>query len=536
MKKNTIFKVKKNIMLIGNFYFQVRQKVLTFGCTALLLFAASVAFAQKEAKIFTDYRTDKSVLPDFSYVGYHHGEINLPNIKNYRVFNVTDFGAKPDDTISDKIAIQKTINAANKQGGGIVFFPKGRFLVNESTDLPNSIISKGSNIIFRGSGSGTDGTELFMKNTLPAKKPTQMWTAPPLFIFTSSGIDKKIGTVATPAKIGSFELKLNTTDGLKEGDWIILNLLDNNKELIASELKNNQADPTWDNLVNKGIHVKVFYQIQKIKKDIITLTAPIPYNIDTKYTWEIYKFANSQEIGIEDIAFVGNWKEKFVHHRSWQDDSGYKMLNFSRTTNSWMKNCRFTDCTNAAAISQSANVSVIKCKITGNAGHQAINSNGSTNVLIAKCIDEASQWHSFGSSHGAMNTVIWKCTYPSTTCFESHASQPRNTLLDGVEGGFMKTRGGGSIADMPNHMQGLVLWNFKQTNDPIKEFEFWPTTDVWWKIPNPIVVGFSSKGTTFKTEQLGYFETLGEQVEPASLYEAQLKLRLKKTPQWLKTL
>lgn len=523
-------------MINNKFYIQCKQTVLKHGFTALLLFSASSLFAQKEARIFTDYKTGKSVLPEFSYVGYHHGEKGLPDIKNYKVFNVTDFGAIPNDSVSDKIAIQKAIEMANKNGSGIVFFPKGMFLVNENDDAPISIVSKKGHIVFRGSGSGPNGTELFMKTKLPAANPKQMWTGPALFNFTSGGRDEKIGTVEASAKIGCFNLKLSQTNGLKEGDWIILKLLNNSKELIASELKNNQADPTWDYLVNKGIDVKVFYQIKKIKEETVTLTAPVSYDIDTKYTWEVYKFANSEEVGIEDIAFVGNWKEKFVHHRSWQDDSGYNLFLLSRTTNSWMKNCRFTDCNIAATVSQSANVSVINCKITGNAGHNAISSNGSTNVLIAKCIDEASQWHSFGASHGSMNTVIWKCTYPSTTCFESHASQPRNTLLDEVEGGFMQTRGGGAIGNMPNHMQGLVLWNYKQTNDPVKEFEFWPATDVWWKIPNPIIVGFTSKGTTFKIEQLGHSESIGERAEPASLYEAQLKLRLKKIPEWLKNL
>ena len=126
--------------------------------------------------------------------------------------------------------------------------------------------------------------------------------------------------------------------------------------------------------------------------------------------------------------------------------------------------------------------------------------------------------------------------YPSTTSFELHASQPRNTLLDNVKGGLMTNRGGGAIENMSNHMQGFVLWNYKQTNDPVKEFEFWSTADVWWKIPNPIIVGFTSKGTTFKSAQLGHSESLDEQVEAASLYEAQLKLRLNKTPEWLKTL
>lgn len=502
----------------------------------LSLFASTTVLAQKEAKIFEDYKKDRTILPDFSYVGYHQGEKEIPTITNYKIFDVTAFGAKPDDNVSDKIAIQKAIDAANKNGSGIVFFPKGRFLVNEDGDAPNSIISKKGNIVFRGSGSGAGGTELFMKNALPPADPSKMWTVPPLFIFGSGGSDKKIGQVTASASVGDFSIKLNTTEGLKEGDWIMLYLLDNNKDLIASELKNNKVEPQWTYLVEKGIEVKVFYQIKSIKNETLTLFAPISYPIDSKYKWEVSKFANSPEVGIEDVAFVGNWTEKFVHHRSWKDDSGYTMVNMRRNTNSWIKNCRFTDCSVAATIAQSANVSVLNCKIDGNAGHQAINSNGSTNVLIANCIDLASQWHSFGASHCSMNTVIWKCTYPSTTCFESHSSQPRNTLLDEVEGGLMNGRGGGATENMPNHMQGLVLWNYKQTNEAVKDFEFWPSTQVfeWWKIPNPIIVGFQSKGTTFKMEQLGLSESLGKSVAPSSLYLAQLKLRLKKLPKWIK--
>ncbi|SHG14601.1 Right handed beta helix region [Flavobacterium fluvii] len=502
----------------------------------LNLFAITTVSAQQEAKIFEAYKKDRSLLPDFSYAGYHQGEKNIPNITDYKYFDVTDFGAKPNDGKSDKIAIQLAIDAANKNGSGIVFFPKGRFLVNEDGDLTNSIISKKSNIIFRGSGSGPGGTELYMKNNLPPANPTQMWTVPPLFIFTSSGSDKKIGQVTAAASVGDLTIQVNTTEGLAAGDWIMLKLLDNDKDLIASELKYNKVEPEWTNLVEKGISVKVFYQIKNIKKGKLTLYAPISYPIDPKYNWEVYKYANSEEIGIEDIAFVGNWTEKFVHHRSWKDDSGYTILNIRKTTNSWMKNCRFTNCSVAATIGQSANITVVNCKIDGNAGHQAINSNGSTNVLIANCVDEASQWHSFGSSNGSMNTVIWKCTYPATTCFESHSSQPRNTLLDDVEGGLLNGRAGGAMENMPNHMQGLVLWNYKQTNEPVKDFEFWPPSAVfeWWKIPNPIIVGFTSKGTTFKMEQLGQSESIGTAVEPASLYLAQLKLRLGKLPKWIK--
>src|SRR6478609_218536 len=108
----------------------------------LFLLSVSATFAQKEAKIFTDYKNDKSILPDFSYAGYHNGEKEIPNSKDYKVFNVVDFGAKPNDNVSDKTAIQNAIAAANALGGGIVFFPKGCFNVNEDSDQPNSILSK----------------------------------------------------------------------------------------------------------------------------------------------------------------------------------------------------------------------------------------------------------------------------------------------------------------------------------------------------------------------------------------------------------
>ena len=482
------------------------------------------------SKLFEQYKQNKetSILPDFSYAGYHYGNTAIPSINNYKVFNVTDFGAIPDDTLSDKAAIQKAINAANKNGSGIVFFPKGRFLVNEEGDVPGSIISKGSNIIFRGSGSGPGGTELFMKNNLPPKNPEQMWTVPPLFIFTSGGKDVKTGIVNAFAKKGSFTLQLSSAGNIKKNDWVLLSMRNNDPALINKELAPHEADSKWTSLVKDGVDFKLYYQVASVDGNTIELQAPLPCDVDAEYNWEVTRFANSEEVGIENIAFIGNWKEKFVHHRSWMDDSGFTLFRFARCTNSWMKDCRFTDCNVAATITQSANITIRDCKVTGNGGHEAISNTGGTNVLLKNLVDEASMWHSFGSSHGAMNTVILNCTYPSTTCFEAHASQPRNTLFDNVQGGLMQNRGGGAIENMPNHMSGLVLWNYRQTNNAIKDFEFWPATSPWWKIPNPAIVGFTSNGTTFNKSQVGFLESLNKAVTPNSLYEAQLQLRLQK--------
>src|SRR5690606_5712148 len=167
------------------------------GYLLVLMIRTGFVFGQQpvRSELFENFRETKSesLLPDFSYAGYHSGEKGIPDIDNYQVFNVIDFGAIPNDSISDRNAIQAAIDAANKNGSGIVFFPKGRFIVNDDSTAQTGIVSKGSNIILRGSGSGADGTELFMKETLEPENPKHMWTGRPMFTMTAEGSDQVVG-------------------------------------------------------------------------------------------------------------------------------------------------------------------------------------------------------------------------------------------------------------------------------------------------------------------------------------------------------
>ena len=55
--------------------------------------------------------------------------------------------------------------AESNPDGGIVFFPPGRFDINDATvdDTTEIIKITKSNIILKGSGSGAGGTELYQK-------------------------------------------------------------------------------------------------------------------------------------------------------------------------------------------------------------------------------------------------------------------------------------------------------------------------------------------------------------------------------------
>ncbi len=508
----------------------------TLKLTLAFLLISSFAYSQKvvESRLFEAYKADKSksILPDFSYAGYKTGEVAIPNIK-HKVFDVTDFGAKANDKLSDKAAIEAAIAAAKANGSGIILFPSGRFLINEDSDIKKSILIDGSNIVFRGSGLGT---EIYMKNTLIPTNPDQMWTTPKMFLVGKGFGNSSVGKITKNANIGAFTINLSSTTSLKAGDWLLLSMNSDDKELINDDVANHLLDTAWS-LTKEGVKLKVYHQIKSVNSSTVTLVQPIAYSIHSKHNWTVFKINTAtEEVGFENITFSGNWQEPFVHHKSWVHDSGWSMFVFTNTFNSWMKNCKFKDLSAAAVVNSGANISFLSCEITGNPGHEAISNTGGTNILIANVIDKASQWHSFGVANTSMNTVILNAEYPSTTCFESHASQPRNTLLDNVKGGFMNGHGGGAKQNMPNHLKNLVIWNYVQTNEGKKDFEFWPSSPWFWRIPNPIIAGFTG-ANTFKSNQIhNQSEVTYSKVSPNSLYQAQLTLRLGKLPSWLKEL
>lgn len=63
--------------------------------------------------------------------------------KDSLVFNVKDFGAVGDDSTDDTTAIQAALDAADAQGGGIVFFPAGAYKITDALTLGDGLNLKG---------------------------------------------------------------------------------------------------------------------------------------------------------------------------------------------------------------------------------------------------------------------------------------------------------------------------------------------------------------------------------------------------------
>jgi len=474
----------------------------------------------------------EAILPDFSYAGYKYSEVEIPHL-NFKIFDVTKYGAKPNDKRSDKKAIKKAIAAATKNGQGIVYFPKGKYYINTKKDDQSIIRISSSKIIFR--GEDEKNTVLFFDKDLPPTDPTKLWTCPSAIKVSTVGNDKSLTTITSNSKRETRSIQVANASKIKKGDWLILKVKNNSKDLIAYDVQPLIPEPEWKSILDKGVIVNERHQVASVKGKTITFLEPIHYDIQAKHKWKVYSFAHVNHVGFENITFEGNWLKKFKHHRSAQDDGGWSILSISKAVNSWIKDCTFKNVNNSAGFSSSAACTALNITIEGNLGHSSIHAGGgSTGILLANINDKAGMHHAAGVGGGSTTgTVIWRSKHPAHTSFESHASQPRCTLFDNVEGGFFLGRAGGARQNLPNHGRYLVLWNYNETDTAEQNFEFWSTTTWFWKIVPPIIVGFHGSGTTFKEDEVQIIESLGTPVKPASLFEEQLKLRLGSLPLWL---
>lgn len=489
--------------------------------------------------IWKEYLSDKEAgkinlkLPDFSYAGYHHAEVAVPDV-THKVFDVTQYGAIPDDDISDRQALIDAIAAAEVNGSGIIYFPAGRFILHSEGDSDESIRIRKSHIVLRGFGCGEGGTELFMKTPIAPKNPQQMWASPSMILFDGGYTGGKVSDVSADASRGSFSVELASTGNLKVGQWIILSLADNNPELVAKELSPYAVDPALTEII-KGVQVRDMHYITAIEGNKVTFKEPIMHAVESKYKWNVTRFLYQEENGIEDIAFIGNFHENFIHHKSWLHDGGYKPVNIKNNVNSWLRRCRFVDISEAVSVIGSANISVYSCIIEGNSGHSAIRSQGSSRVFLGAIEDKAGQWHSVGVSKPAMGTVVWRVKMKDNTSFEMHASQPRATLFDASEGGYFRQGVGGDAGNTPFHLGDLVFWNYYQKASKAAVTDLWGTGK-YKGFVMPLFVGLHGVDTTFDPKQVTLDESHGKKVEPESLFEVQLELRLGAVPAWLTTL
>lgn len=512
-------------------------------------------------EIYKKYISQNGIsrLYDFSYAGYAYGEKPIPDIKGITL-NVKDLGALPNDDKDDTDAIQQALDKISKKGG-VLFFPKGKYIINGNPEEPKALALNASNVVIRGEGSGPDGTVLFMTNKyLPAKGFGD-------FVFTIGKTPVSESIARTPviktANRGSFRLEMKDTDKFSVGDQIQITMYSEKDTKSPSYRYNTELsqiltyplppDLTWSNF-GKHSPYSCYNQIVGIEGKVLILKQPLKVAIDLKFKPQVAALAFYENIGVENIRIEGNWKGPYTHHGSREMDYGWCGLAFFNTANSWVKNMTFENLTCDIKFWKSKNITADGIRVSGSDGHHGIAMNTTSAILIKNSSISAHRTHHLGISGS-----VEGCVFRDIEVTDSVG------MIDFHGGGFaianlyeniknMSVSGGGSIKNMPHSGRENTFWNMTSnhkgrekvlTNQFFQEgiwnydwavkqrgsisldcYQLYPASVVVGVYKSDIKLQIGNSSSDRDTDYV-YVEGLNKpETWPVSLYDAQLDFRI----------
>lgn len=235
-------------------------------------------------------------LHDFSYAGYHSGDVPLP-VVTANVIDVTQPPYNADNTgaADTRSAIQLALNDAGRAGGGVVYLPEGTYKINVSSSAKNYIRMNYSNVVLR--GAGVDKTFLFNENS--NVRGTNVINIRPLSggDWSSSGTNTVLITSDLPEP--TQYIPVSSISGYKVGDWVIIR-----SDVTAGFMQEHQMTGMWGTSMAGPMFYRMIIGIDAIT-NTLKVDAPTRYFLKKRDNPRVYKVNPVlKEVGLEDFSFA----------------------------------------------------------------------------------------------------------------------------------------------------------------------------------------------------------------------------------------
>ena len=505
--------------------------------------------------------------PDFSFAGRDSRAAEPPVVSpaSHVYFDVRDHGAVPNDGQSDRLAIQAAIVAAEAfPGPAVVWFPAGRFVLRGENEVSAPEIRvRRSDLVLKGAGMYSGGTELFLASESVDAYAIQFWP----------DLDPSVGwrgafTLTDLAEIpdrGVRDVLVEDPSGLTPGAVVRLAavLPDTFPEFRAffgplgddaliqeyfERSSGSGADWRSDFLSTLEIEAVEGNTVRFKEPLVADYAAASPTYKGGHRLVQIFAPGDAMltNVGIEDLAFVSNYRDNFKHFFNRAAD-GYDFVEMRDVRESWIRRVRMRSGTRAITFSANGKSNVVyDVLFEGNSGHYSITHEGNNYGHQASFLrEEAPVHHGFGATSSAFATVYHRCNQFGGP--EGHGGYPQATLYDRNEGDLSVSRIGGAP---PHQSKDTVFWNWHQSQFiPVGRgvrgvlgryrattlngvrVDFWPDM-----IMRPYVIGLSGVPLTVldAATDIQELQRLDGPVAPDSLFEAQLAARLGAVPRWLR--
>lgn len=418
--------------------------------------------------------TPKPYLPDYSYAGYRWGEQPLP-LPEGRVIDVLDYGAVPDDGDDDTKAIQSALAEAHEiTGPVIVHIPPGQFIVREILFIERS------NIVFRGSGSGSDGTTLYVPRPLgemnvPSgyEKPLSngfsqfSWQGGVIWTRTPSSITDQVLTKAVAGRRGHHTIDLaNASSSIQVGDVLRLQWY-NRSGFPSSFLQHvfcsmdvpfgvNLKEPSGRPLVTQEVTVT------DVQGERLTIKEPLLHDLRPKWRVDATTTSMLEDVGIEGVRIVFPDTSYAGHH----EEVGYNGLYLNGMMHGWVRDVAIENADTGWIFSGSTkNVTARDLHLDGRRGHHSVIVGG-YGILVKDFEFRSNMVHdpTFGSGARA---GVYTSGFIVQPKLDQHGGVNHQNLFDNLEVEYFRPlkdalfRHGGGAHWQPTAGAFNTFWNIR---------------------------------------------------------------------------
>ncbi|WP_282041781.1 hypothetical protein [Winogradskyella flava] len=475
-------------------------------CSMVMGFiCCSLSMAQELPRMLEEKSNeDDKYLPDFSFAGYHNGEVEIP-MNVGEVFYASDFGVVANDGLDDSKALKIAIKEALKFDGKVTLqLPPGRIILSDILYLERS------NFVLKGAGTGVNGTEIYCPRPLMYMEDPEVlqelreyliefdkrqreeennidlpfsqyaWSGG--FIWTKvpntrvkpylQKYEKPYDVLAdiSSGKRGTFTLKASSIKDLNVGDVVELQLYNKDGEdgEIIDDLYKNQD-------VKVGSHhwnfpdlplIKQQVEITAIKANKITISSPLTIDIRPNYKAQIVKWNHLKEVGIEHFRVTFPKSPRVAHHV----EKGFNAIYLTRVYNSWVNNVMIDNADSGVITEEIANVTISDVVTKGeNFAHYTVMMQGTYNVLARgiKVYNMAEHPLSFNTL--ATKSVYLDCEVFVDPILDQHSGANHQNLFDNIKVHLTPEEnrtyplfaGGGAGYWKPSHGAYSTFWNIE---------------------------------------------------------------------------
>lgn len=350
------------------------------------------------------------------------------------VANIKDFGARGDGVTDDTAAFQR---AVAEMPAGALWIPAGRYCLTGVVEITRS-----GRVLC---GEGPDKTVIVCPRSLQEVKPlprkafgkSRYAFTGGFFTFRGDDAGGKMADVTRAARRGDRVLTVSSTDGIKTGDRVRLQMNDEGSRLgrhLHAEVM-EAAETTRKEMTPMVSWVAA---VKSARDGKIVLDRPLRLDVRPEWQAEIFSYAPTlSESGLENLRIEFPGRPKKPHLL----EEGFNAIHFVGASDCWVRNVVICDADNGVTVGGFSRFCTVEkvvfeaARRKEPAGHHALWATGGSQDCLFQDFEVRTIYLHDLTVEGRANGNVFRRGRGVALNFDHHRNAPYENLFSQIDVG-----------------------------------------------------------------------------------------------------